>query len=883
MPKKALILMLGLLAAVLSGPAQDVTGNLEGHILDAEGGPIGGAAVIVSGAGLQGERATHSDAQGYFRLLALPTGLVQVKVQHPAFQDMTIRDVAIRLGRTTSMGEIRLPSKSQESREIVVTAERPVVDPTSSTVGANLTADAIRSPPVARNCRNLMSLLPSANQSYYGDEVNVSGATGSENMYFIDGIDVSDPYRRYKNANLPYNFIKEIEVKRGGYAAEYRSSLGGLVNAVTYSGGNTFQGQVFGFFTGNRYSPDSFRPELEPGSGAYAQYDYGFSLGGPIIRDKLWFYGAFNPTTEREDVLIPGLGYFKDRLSRNIFAGKITWQPTSRANFVFTVLGDPARHDAVGGVAATAALNADPLLSRIEEGGVSYLASGSYMLGESSFLEASLAYVTRRDVSRPGTAAGGSQIFFADQAEGDIVSGGHVGVDDERSFQLTAAVKATFVLGRHVVKAGFEYRDNKLDSYQDRKWLFGMGDSGYILQINKGDAVVHNRIPSLFVQDSWSVSDRLQINAGLRWSGELLVASNGRVAQRILDEYQPRIGFVFLPGGSHAGKISGSYGRFYQEFSTLLLTWYQSENFLFQWIDYDHDPRLDFSGGVVGSEWVGSIMPEIEGLQGQNFDEFTLGYEQAIGKSYKIGLTGIYRHLRNGIEDGDDPEGGGGYGNPGRPPLQSFPKLKRDYYGLELTLAKIGSGPLQFAASYVLSRSYGNYPGLFAQDLGDPRPNVSGQFDSVEEVLLATGLLPNDRPHVFKAYGSYRFEFGFSLGAFFMWQSGTPLSEMGTQTMIPGWIKFLTTRGAAGRTPSIADLNVRAAYEMKPIRGTNITPRIILDVFHIGSQRTPVTYNQRRYFGVDDEGRQTDLNPLYLHATGYFPPMSARMGIEVRF
>ena len=130
---------------------------------------------------------------------------------------------------------------------------------------------------------------------------------------------------------------------------------------------------------------------------------------------------------------------------------------------------------------------------------------------------------------------------------------------------------------------------------------------------------------------------------------------------------------------------------------------------------------------------------------------------------------------------------------------------------------------------------------------------------------------------------AYRLDLGLSAGVFFLWQSGTPLSEMGTQTMIPGWIMFLTKRGTAGHTPSIANLNVRITYEMKNIFRTTIAPRLILDVFHIGSNRAPVTYNERHYFGVDDEGNQTDPNPLYLHPTGYFPPMSARVGLEMSF
>ncbi len=879
--KKRGVLLIGIvLLLATSLQPQEVTGNLEGRVLDPEGQPLAGVQVVVTGAGLQGVREAKTDERGGFRFFSLPTGVFNVKVHHEAFRDIALENVRVKLGGTTSLGEIRLQQKVLEAYEIVVSAERPHIDLASTVSGSNLVADTIKDLPVARDYRSIMAILPGANQSYYGDEVNVSGASGSENLYFIDGIDVSDPYMRYKNTNLPYNFVKEIEVKTGGYEAEYRSSLGGLVNAVTYSGGNKFSGQLFGFFTNNNFSQAALRSELEPSTGKFAQYDFGFSLGGPIIRDKLWFFGAYNPTVQREDVLIPGLKYYEDKLTRNIFAGKITWQPSSRANFVFTAIGDPARHYAVGllNTEVSEALNPDPMLTQITEGGYNFLASGNYMFSEKFFLEASLAYITRRDRSDPATDRGKDEIFFIDEAAGNVVSGGNIGETYGDSYQTTASCKGTLVLGDHILKLGFEYRDNKLNSYANERWVFGLGDYGYVLQTFNESGTVHNRIPSLFAQDSWRFSDRLELNFGLRWSGEFLVASNGKVAQRITDEYQPRIGLIFQPGRTGSSKIFGSFGRFYEEFSTELMTWYQMEGSIFKWILYDHDPRLDASGGVVGTETNGEIQPEVKGLQGQNYDEFTLGYEQALSSKYKFGVLGIYRHLRDGVEDGME-----GYGNPGRAPLENYPKMKREYLGLELTFTKSRGKYFDFAASYTLSRSYGNYPGLFAQDLGDYRPNVSGQFDSPEEVIHATGLLPNDRPHVFKFFGSYRSPFGLSVGAFFIWQSGTPLSEIGTQTMIPGWIMYLAQRGTAGRTPSVADLNLRVTYEMKNVIHTKVIPRLILDLFHIGSQRKPVTYEQQHYFGVDEFGNQTDPNPLYMHPTGYFPPMSARLGLEINF
>ncbi len=875
-----------LLLLSLSLAAQEVTGNMEGRVLDSEGLPLAGVRVIVSGTGMQGIRESHTDGRGYFRFFALPSGDFTVKLQKVEFQDAELENVRVRLGGTAFLGEIRLRSKAMEAYKIDVYGKPPLIDLTSTAVGSNLVAGTIKDLPVARDYRSVMSILPGANASAYGDDVNVSGASGSDNMYAIDGIDVSDPYMRYKNTSLPYNFVKEIEVKAGGYEAQYRSSMGGLVNAVTYSGGNEFSGQLFGFFTNNNFSQTAIRAELEPSTGKFAQYDIGLSLGGPIVRDKLWFFVATNPIVKRENVLIPGLTYHEDKLTQNIFAGKLTWQPSAKANFVFTVIGDPAEHYSISTplfVTVASALNPDPMLTRITEGGYNFMASGNYVFSRNFFLEASLAQNIRRNRIGPATERGKNELCYWDAFSGGIISGGHWGETDGDSFQTTAACKGTLVLGDHIFKAGFEYRNNKLDSYTDQNLLARFAEDQYVLQPFSGNGIVRNRIPALFAQDSWRASERLQFNLGLRWSAEFLVGSDGKVSQEITDEFQPRIGFVFQPGRIGVSRIFGSFGRFYGELSTYLMTMYMREGAVWHWIVYDHDPRLDPSGG---SDYPtsGKIQQEIMGLQGQHYDEFTLGYERALNSKYKFGALGIYRNLRNAIEDGFNPIDGNFYvGNPGSPPLEDTPKMEREYLGLQLTFQKSGGKYFDFSASYTLSRSYGNYPGLFAQDMGDYRSNVTGYFDSPEQVLLATGLLPNDRPHVFKIFGYYRFPFGLSIGTFFLWQSGTPLSELGTQTQVYGWWKFLTQRGTAGRTPAIADLNIRVGYEMRNVIGKKIAPRIILDLFHIGSRRTPVTYEQRHYYGVDEFGKQTDPNPLYMHPTAYFPPMSARLGMEIIF
>lgn len=247
-----------------------------------------------------------------------------------------------------------------------------------------------------------------------------------------------------------------------------------------------------------------------------------------------------------------------------------------------------------------------------------------------------------------------------------------------------------------------------------------------------------------------------------------------------------------------------------------------------------------------------------------------------------MGVRGIYRTLREVIDDGLDPSGNFVVGNPGRGALSYLGSPKRDYTALEITVEKLGGEPFNFLASYVLSRNYGNYTGVYSTEL-QVAGNGGPQYDIPELIPNNTGLLPNDRTHVFKFFGSYRFSSKLTVGAFAAWQSGTPLSELGGTSLGLPYSSFLRARGSAGRTPAIWDLNLRLSYDLGDLLGTTLSPRVLLDVFHVGNPREAVTLDQVHYGALDANGNQTALNPNYGKAKLYQPPMSVRLGMQVDF
>jgi hypothetical protein len=121
-----------------------------------------------------------------------------------------------------------------------------------------------------------------------------------------------------------------------------------------------------------------------------------------------------------------------------------------------------------------------------------------------------------------------------------------------------------------------------------------------------------------------------------------------------------------------------------------------------------------------------------------------------------------------------------------------------------------------------------------------------------------------------------------TLGTSFSWQSGTPLSEFGGHSTGAAYV-FLRHRGAAGKTPPIWDFNLRLAYDLKQLRHSVWKPRLILDIFHVASQRKPTLFDEFHYFSVDENGNQINPNPLYGQATRFQPPMAVRLGLEIGF
>ena len=862
--------------------AQDITGNIEGRIVDTSGIPLTGVDITLQSENMQGIRGASSDNYGHFKILVLPIGSYKVKVSSTGYENITFDNVQVALGKTTNLGLIYLNPQTVNLNEVVVSGNKIIIDPNSTAYGGTLRSKDFENLPIDRNYKSMISLLPQSNLSFLGDGVNIAGATGSENKYFIDGVEVTEPMFGESGTSLPYNFIREIEVKAGGYDAESRSSLGGVLNVVTYSGTNELHGSAFGFYTGNRFATHRRVGLSDPTQGGFSNYDVGFGIGGPIIHNELWFFVAYNPTFARRDVDVPGYGIYIDHSKTNSFAAKFTWTASDRLHVIMTATGDPAVEHAVGnGVVfpPSVLMEPDSYLMNIGNGGINISISGTYTAGDRLIIDGSAARVTFHSTGDPATDLGMQETFFYDHIT-DSWSGGPQSKWDSFRYSNSGRVAASLIAEAHTLKLGLEYKvigtDNRYTSHSIDRWEAASYEESFV----SANETVHEDNPSIFLQDKWQISRKISIHGGIRWDGQFIVGSDGNVDQKVTTPLQPRIGFVYLLDTDGSQRVFGSFGRFSQDFALAGgVNQFSNQGYYYN-IHYRQDPRVSRAGDSVLYSGQFSLSKGVQGLRGQYFDEFILGYERAVFGNLRVSLQGVYRTLREAIDDAYlASEGAWSYGNPGAGVFAAWPRPRREYTALILSVEQHEDEHFNFLASYVLSRNYGNYGGLFDAAYPPTSPNFGSYFDDLTSTRqFGIGLLPNDRTHIFKFSGSYRFNFGLSTGITFTAQTGTPLSEYVGLYQI-NTLALYAPRGSAGRTPAIWDLSMRLLYDLPVAAFSRV--RFIVDVFDIASQRRPVDFQQL----VTALDPVTGYHPVstYGQAIRYQPPTSVRLGMEVSF
>ena len=235
------------------------TGTVEGAVTDQSNAPLPGVTVELTSPNLQGTRTAVTSADGRYRFPSVPPGPYKVTAELAGFGKVEKR-ATVSLDSTA---QVNLSLQLSTTAEITVTGEAPMVDATSTTQGSNYSAKVIEKLPVGRNYADIVFTQPGV-QADFGETqgrslaISIYGSTSSENLFLIDGVNTTNVIKGFQGKDINSEFIQEVEVKTGGYQAEYGRNTGGVVNVITKSGGNEFHGGAFGY-----YNDTGMRSDIE--------------------------------------------------------------------------------------------------------------------------------------------------------------------------------------------------------------------------------------------------------------------------------------------------------------------------------------------------------------------------------------------------------------------------------------------------------------------------------------------------------------------------------------------------------------------------------------------------------------------------------------------
>ncbi|HEX7957089.1 MAG TPA: TonB-dependent receptor [Pyrinomonadaceae bacterium] len=512
-----LTLALALFMAMSASAQTSTTGSIEGTVTDVNGAAVPGVTVTATGPNLIRPQTAVSNEDGNYRLSNLPPGRYTVVVESDkGFAKFEQTDVEVNLSKTSTVTVSLRPAGATEVVNVTASSGA-AVDVTTTTSGTNVSTEQFSNFPTQRTVQSLYSIAPSVTRSGLRDasgrerDPSVSGSSGPENNYILDGINTTDPAFGGGGANMPFEFVQEVEVKTGAYGAEYGHSTGGIFNVITKSGGNEFRGDVFGYFTTKSMVRD-VKSTAIPFTGAapstFSEVDAGFDIGGPIVKNKLTFFAAFNPQRRTNEYLTQTfLLPVENKVTTPFYAGKISYDPSQKHRFTFSTFGDFTKQEGflfrINARVPDNGFGSDPNQFRgiIETGGQNYAARlnstwsptfiGEYSFGlhlqrantipdESvagqSLIQDNFAIIRNGAVlnvvdtnvlDNVGATGGNAltAISFVDGRGGSLVRNytraGFGLVSDQQRNRWELAARHQNFIGKHTLKYGAEFMENR--------------------------------------------------------------------------------------------------------------------------------------------------------------------------------------------------------------------------------------------------------------------------------------------------------------------------------------------------------------------------------------------------------------------------------------
>ena len=988
--------------------AQEQRGAIEGIVKDTSGAVLPGVTVEAkaqNGAVL----TTTTDSNGVYRFPSVAPSMYVVTATLSGFGPRTVEDVHIGLGQIKKVDFALAVAGVAET--VQVTAISPLVDVKQTARQTNIRAEQVELLPKGRDFTTLVTQAPGANnENRKLGGLSIDGASAGENRYIIDGIETTDLRTGTSGKNLIADFVDEIQVKSSGYTAEFGGATGGVINVLTKSGTNDLRGsagiqfendalQGRGRFsalngtTGRNLRASLTDPEHVAEYLSYPKDDYSriepsFSIGGPIVQNRAWFFGAYQPTIQRLERTVtpdtaqnPSAGTFNATQKTNIhyLTGNITSQLSNSMRGRISYNNSWQRRK--GLLPSLQGTDADgtnygkttTFPNYTVSGNLDWTTSPKFFVGvRGGYYFSDIVDTNTTEIPRLIFSTG-NNLSFPEVPANLRRSSGFQNVPDNNKTVRDQQTRLYFqadgtwygnAAGSHQLKFGLQadrLGNNVLSGEAANlirmRWNTQLvssdpttrGTYGYYQVRSNGvnpktgfitEGDIHMNVIGLFIQDAWTLNNKLTLNLGVRTERERVptYATGADIPKfgvefNFADKIAPRLGASYDVFGDGKWKAFGSWGVFYDIFKLELprgsfggdkwLEYYYTLD-SFDWQSLINTVQnnancppacpgrllrgpVDFRHPSFGSD---AIDPDLKPMKMQ---EATAGIEHQMTDVIALSARYVHKQIDRAIEDTGslDAQGNEIYiiANPGLNltalafvnPDVPMPLPKRDYDSVEFAFEKRFHNNWYLRSSYLWSRLWGNYSGLSQSDEnGRTSPNVGRLYDYPMMMFqdggkAAYGILPTDRPHQFKTQFIYSFPFGTSIGLNQYIASGLPVTrEIGIYPPNTLPVQYLG-RASDGRMPVFKQTDLLVQHDFMK------RAQVFLNVLNLFNHRTPVgRFSTYQYSGgvIPDEaafyaGRQTLASlitsqhvvqdPRFLRDNQFQDAIQARIGFRFTF
>jgi Carboxypeptidase regulatory-like domain/TonB dependent receptor-like, beta-barrel len=897
------ILVLSICASQRVFAQAQTTSTLTGTVTDSTGAVVPGATVSITSPSLiGGAHSAITDSQGAYRFPSLQPGVYALTAELQGFRSVTHDNIRLPLGATITMDVAMAQVAAAET--VVVSGRPSMVDVKSSAANTQIDNELLQNLPTSRFQPDVIDLAPGITNSV------AYGGTASSNALLIDGVDVSDPDGGSPWSFFNYNWIQEVQVVGLGANAEYGEFTGAAANSIVRSGANRFSGlfeyltERNGWISDNTGSlSEDLRADFKPRE-IKTWYDTSAQVGGPIMKDKLWFFTGvqYFKNIDRPAGFVGAYTSEKDPR----YIGKVNWAASPNVKVEGFYEWD--KYDITGRGAGPDRPPETTVIEPAPE--TNWNARVTWTINSKTLLDVRNGGYTGYyplEPTPPNTRTG--PFPRRDENFNYSVNSSYYYRAD-RTRNVTAATLTRYAdkfAGKsHEFKFGFEFERSKIVNeygYPGGRLYYDYGGAPYLAYLWDGYVVnATGKRGSLYAQDTWTVNDRLTINPGIRFNfNRGSVPDRGTVLST--NPISPRIGAAWDVTGDHRTVVRLHYGRYHD--ALLGGTYYHMDTsqqhpkytaLVLGENDFEIIDTVDVANNVgMDPDIKPSYVDQyLAGIERELFPDFSVQV-QYIRRNYEnfmgfIDTGATYDPVQrrdpgpdNELDTADDGELITVFNKSGDTfYLMTNPdNASRTYNGFQVNVRKRFSHNWQTSTSYTWSRTRGNVNNNFgANAAGSNSTSDTGQggvFANPNRAILSDGPAVFDYTHHFKAEGTYRIPYwgGFNISGIYRYITGAAWGRRaGIRDLDQGSETVRIEPRGTRRVDALNNFDFRV--EKTFVFGQQSrTAGVFLDIFNLNNQGIADSTSERP---IIDTSGDTFGNPRR-----WIDPRLLRLGVRFTF